>query len=358
MRRILPVVGVAGVAALALVGAQAGAANASTRVLTTGVLAPFHLSVDNGTVYAADGGLNKVIKVDASGTVRNVASGPTPGEVAGVWVGDHGKTVAWTQTSYATGSALAKVRTNGKVVSGSTSKLETKTNPDGHVWYGMDNPNGCQQRALKTLGAPAKYQGDVNPHPYDITKVGDGWVIAEAGGNDLLKMDAKGKLSVLTVLPPQAFTFTPDMVSSLGLPSCMDYATYKFDPVPTSVTTAPDGMLYVTTLPGGPESPAFGARGSVLKVNPHTGATSLVATGFLGATDVTVSPKGDIYVAELFGGKITRIGSWGNRSTVTELPGVVSVEYSDGHLYAGQMAPTDEQGNPVPGKTGAIVRVW
>jgi len=70
-------------------------------------------------------------------------------------------------------------------------------------------------------------------------------------------------------------------------------------------------------------------------VNPWTGAATRVATGFAGATSVTQGSDGTLYVAELFGGKVTAV--------------------RNGHLYAGTLAPTDDQGNPTG--TGSIVRI-
>ena len=34
----------------------------------------------------------------------------------------------------------------------------------------------------------------------------------------------------------------------------------------------PDGRLYVTSLPGGPEDPSLGARGAIFRVTPSTGS--------------------------------------------------------------------------------------
>ena len=64
------------------------------------------------------------------------------------------------------------------------------------------------------------------------------------------------------------------------------------------------------------------------------GRTTLkrLAGGFLGATNVAIGGHGQIYVAELFGGKVSVLRH-GDVSTVAKLPHPAGVEYSDGKLY-------------------------
>ena len=107
--------------------------------------------------------------------------------------------------------------------------------------------------------------------------------------------------------------------------------TYGFEPVPTDVE-AHGGKLYVTTLAGGPEDPSLGARSSVYRINPWTGAVDQLATGLLGATDLAVSPSGTVYVTELFGGRVVKLTS-GGFETVVELPEPAAVEFARGRLY-------------------------
>ena len=114
-------------------------------------------------------------------------------------------------------------------------------------------------------------------------------------------------------------------------PSCAG-ETYAFESVPTDVERV-GRALYVTTLPGGPESPALGARGSVYKI--QRGVARKVAGGFLGATNLDVI-RGRIYVSELFAGKITKLGK-GGRFTRYNVPGAVAVEATRKHLYIGAM---------------------
>lgn len=142
------------------------------------------------------------------------------------------------------------------------------------------------------------------------------------------------------MLPVQPYTITAEVAAAYGMPDCLIGAVYRFEPVPTAVTQGPDGMLYVTTLPGGPEDPSLGGRGSVYRVDPSTGAYQRLYGRLLGPTDIAVTPNGDIYVAELFAGRLTCIvPSLHSRYTVATLPNIVSVAYGYGHLYAGTSVP-------------------
>ena len=111
--------------------------------------------------------------------------------------------------------------------------------------------------------------------------------------------------------------------------------TYAFEAVPTDVEVGKDGWLYVSTLPGGPEDPSLGARGRVYRVDPRTGKNQLIARGFAGATNLALGKRGEIYVTELFAGRISVIKHGEVKPYVT-LPGALSVETDrKGNLWAG-----------------------
>ncbi len=140
-------------------------------------------------------------------------------------------------------------------------------------------------------GGGEGYSGILEAHPYKVASLRDGSrVVADAAGNDLIRVTTGRKTSTLAVLPPQ----------------------------PVVVTA---------------EDPSLGARGSLYRVNTVTGAVELVATGFLGATDLAVAPNGTVYVAELFGGRISKVVD-GSPQTVAEVPFPAAVEWAKGTLYA------------------------
>jgi hypothetical protein len=197
-------------------------------------------------------------------------------------------------------------------------------------------------------------KGGIDSHPYAVAALPDGnWVVADAGGNDLLRVTPRGKVSTLAVLPRQATRITQQAATALKLPACVVGAVYHFEPVPTDVQVSGRGFV-VSLLPGGPEDPSLGARGSVQWVDWKTGKARKLAGNFLGATNVAVGPRGWIFVAELFAGKISVIAD-GHVLKYADLPGVVSLDWGNDRLYAGTMAPTDDQGKPT-GK-GSIVSI-
>ena len=82
--------------------------------------------------------------------------------------------------------------------------------------------------------------------------------------------------------------------NTVEVPACVAGHEYAFEPVPTDVELGPDGWLYVSSLPGGPEDPSLGARGAVFRVSPWTGHVRLWAEDILSPTGIAVSDSGDV----------------------------------------------------------------
>lgn len=346
-------------AALAAAGALALAAPASAapthhsgpprvKVLSSAVTAPYQLAATHGTIFVGDGGTSSVLKY-SHGRLSTVASGPAGGEVSGVAVNRRGD-LAWTSSvgdeTGITVSQLTVRPRRGAAFTVDLKAYEAAHNPDAGVRYGIDNPTDCQSKAFEPLGG-ATYTGLVDSHAYAVAPLGrDAWVVADAGGNDLLKVDRRGRVSTLAVLPRQATTITAAAAGALGLPDCVVGAVYHFEAVPTDVEPSGHGLV-VSLLPGGPEDPSLGARGAVYAVSLN-GHAHRLAGGFLGATNVAVGPRGRIYVAEFFAGRISVIER-GSVRPYTELPGVLSLVWSKGGLYAGTIG-----GESAP---GSLVRI-
>jgi hypothetical protein len=324
-------------------------------VKSTSLATPFNLAFTRSRVLVADGTLNLVGKLASDGTVTPLATNQ-PG-ASGVAVGRDGRTMAFTTTvtdpatfeNSASGLNVWGVR--GKRSYIDTLAYETANNPDSIYSYGVANPSQCVTDALTAAGFPVSYTGHVDSHAYSVAAYGRGWVVADAGANALLSVSRKGTVGTLAVLPPQPAQISAEAAAALGLPDCVVGVTYAFEAVPTDVEVGRDGFLYVTTLPGGPESAALGARGKLWRVNPWSGRATELAGGFLGATNLALGKHGLIYVSELFAGKISVVKGT-KKSDFVSLPGVVAVETDQrGQLWAATL------GNENPPAPGTIVQV-
>ncbi len=319
-------------------------------VKSAALAAPFNLDLNHGKVLVADGGLNLVGKLKHDGTIKTLAA-DQPG-ASGIATSRNGRFLAFTTTvtDQATfensASGLNIWGPRGKRVYADTHAYEVKNNPDKINSYGPRSSDACVTKALGP-----RYRGQVDSHSYSVASFGDKWVVADAGANTLWKIDSRGNIRTLAVLPAQPTKITKQMATALDLPGCTVGVTFDFEPVPTDVEVGRDGYLYVTTLPGGPEDPRAGARGKLWKVNPYSGNAWVIASGFAGATNLAIGRHGEIYVAEFFGGKISVV-KWGKKSTYLTLPGVVAVETSkSGQLWAATM------GNEDPPAPGTIVKI-
>lgn len=308
---------------------------------------------------------------DSSAPSTRSRAGATPSspggpqsEVAGIDVIDGGRTSAFTSSNQDHSATSLTIRSKGhRDVVADLSTYEKRVNPDKRNTYGVVAggkscaPGELDAFFMKNWGVPATYRGQVDSHPYAVAYLGDGaWAVADAGGNDILRVDRRGHVSTIAVLPPQPLKLSAGQVAALGLPSCLTDATYNFEPVPTDVERGHEGRLWVSTLPGGPESPSLGARGSVYTVIPWRHSTKRVATGFLGATNLALGHDGSVYVAELFGGKVTRLNP-GRTSTVLRTARPLSIEIHDDWLYVGTLADiTFDPGAPVVKSPGSITR--
>lgn len=304
------------------------------RTLSSSVGAPFNLQVDGRRVLVADGGPGYVGMLQRNGSVTPiVADVPGASGVAtrGAWLA-YTSTVTNEETFENSASGLHIRKPGGRTTYADTTAYEARHNPDGRTHYGPRSTDPCVVGAVGP-----RYTGMLDSHAYSVASYRHGWLVADAGANDLLSVSDSGRISTVATFPAQPTKVTAEQAAALGMPACVAGVTYDFEPVPTDVEVGRDGTIYVTTLPGGPEGPELGARGSLWKVNPRTHSVKRIATGFAGATNLAIGKHGAVYVAELFGGKISVV----NRhrvSTLVDLPGVVSVEAAaNGRLYAGTM---------------------
>lgn len=153
----------------------------------------------------------------------------------------------------------------------------------------------------------AQYEFEANPaggptdsNPFGVLAEPDGIVVADAGANALLRVDHRGRITTLAVLPP--------------VPGS------NADSVATSIARGPDGAYYAGELTGVPFA-AGAAR--VFRIVPGE-PPQVFATGFTTIIDLAFGADGSLYVLQhstgpmFFAGpgNIIRVAPDGARSIV------------------------------------------
>ncbi len=345
-------------AVLGLAGAVSGAgpaqAGAAAAPIAGGLVGPLGLDIaPDGSALVAEAFRGAITRVQMDGTRSTVVE--QPGEVEGPLADGDGVVFAFSGKG-GRGAPVAQLRrwtpTGGVEVLGYLGGHEVEQNPDSTNTYGFQGLSAsCVQRVPKGMlphrGRP--YSGTVDSHPYSTARTAPGtYVVADAGGNDLVEVGPGSTTRTVAVLPPVPVVVTPAMARANHLPECVVDHVYRLEPVPTDVEVGPDGLLYVTSLAGGPEDGSLGGTGGVFRVNPTTGAVTRIAAGLAGATGLAVDQAGRIWVSELFGGRVSLVRG-GVAHPVASLPLPAALEVSHGVLYA-----TADVFNP---DGGVLVRV-
>lgn len=301
-----------------------------------------------GTVYVSESFTGKVLRVKGHGTTRTVAQ--AQGFAAGLALGTGRNTLYYLADGH-----LNVLRGKTTTSLADLAAYEAANNPDSGNTYGFQGLSAQCAAQIPAEIPSQPYPGMVDSNPYAVATWRHGSVIvADAGGNSLLRVSKSGRISTLAVLPPVPLTVTAQMATGMGLPECTVGKVFNFEPVPTDVEVGRNGMLYVTSLPGGPEDASLGARGGVYRVNPWTGKSTRIASGFLGAVDLALDRHGRIYVAEMFGNAISKVVRGGPKKIRTlTMPG--ALEYANGRLYATAGAYEFGPTGPVPNTNGKVV---
>jgi hypothetical protein len=151
----------------------------------------------------------------------------------------------------------------------------------------------------------------VDTNPFDVQSLGgEAALVADAGGNDLLRVSNQGQISVLAVFPNEIVSTAnikqlsgcqpADVAGFCGLPPLL-----PAQPVPTSIAVGPDGYIYVGELKG---FPAPTGESNIWRIAPWASwaqcGSSLDCVkafdgGFTSIIDLAFGPDGRLYVAEL-----------------------------------------------------------
>jgi hypothetical protein len=317
-----------------------GSAETAPVPVTDRLVGPLHISAGrHGSVTVSESFAGRLTRVDANG--NQVVLYETPDwDVAGN--AQRGGTT-YVLESQGAGPDPAPLAGHVRIIDedghqrtlGDFAALETEDNADGGIRYGYrDLPAGCEAKLPANM--PANYTGEVDSHPYGIAVTEHTIYVADAGANSVVSVDiASGDTETVAVLPPRSYKITAEAAASNGLPDCVVGTTYDFEAVPTDVAVGPDGWLYVTSLPGGPEDPALGPRGAVFKVDPDGGEVRLVADDIMTPTGLALDDHGDMYVASLFGKGVLRIDpDSGEQTLVLAASFAADVDLCGDLLYA------------------------
>jgi sugar lactone lactonase YvrE len=172
---------------------------------------------------------------------------------------------------------LIRVRPSGEwSVEAAISDFEAATNPDG---------------------------GPVDSNPFGVLAEPGHQLVADAGGNSLVRVDADGSISLVAV-----FARVP-----AGAPTS--------EAVPTEVKRGPDGALYVSILSG---VPFTAGNAGIYRVVPGE-APELYVGGFKTITDFDIAPDGTLWIVQyassptFFGGPglLIRVDRDGTRTVVS-----------------------------------------
>ncbi len=261
---------------------------------------PFEISDGPGrTLYVTEAEIGQVTAVDpVRHTARPVITG-VAGANGAVKVGSRfailtgeGGGPPDTATRLASGAVPAAVTTSsvapddlsasvllarpGKAPTRLASLLanELTNNPDGQTQFG---PDGNPTDSLS------------NPFYLINDRSGKGLVIvADGGGNAVLRVDRKGKISNFFI-PPVIKTG-----ACAGVPNNDPVPGTGCDPVPTGLAYGPRNTLYVSTL-----SSEVPGEGRVYVLDAHSGKVKKVISGLNAPTGVAVDWCGNVYVSEL-----------------------------------------------------------
>jgi len=129
---------------------------------------------------------------------------------------------------------------------------------------------------------------DIDSNPVGLVRQGEGYIVADAGGNAVVRASHTGTFTTIAVLPPGSALAPP----FLGLPPGTQIPT---DSVPTSVVQGPDGAYYISQLTGFPFEKG---DANIWRVVPGQ-APTVYASGLTNLTDLAFAPDGSLYTVEI-----------------------------------------------------------
>lgn len=161
--------------------------------------------------------------------------------------------------------------------------------------------------------------GNLDSNPFGLAlRPGGGFLVADAGSNDVLSVSAAGDISTLGVLPAR--------------PNPLPFGPPVFQSVPTAIAVGPDGAYYVSQLTGFPFVPG---AANVYRIDPNTNAMSLAYDGFTNIIDLAFDAQGDLLVLQISSNGLAAAPSNGLLVKIAAGSGQRSIIASDGLSFPG-----------------------
>lgn len=330
----------AGLTALALVGATTPATAAPAErsaPVAKGLLSPLSLAVaEDGTVYYAQNFAGTLHQREPGRKARTIFTVRKSGDEVGA-VSERAGVVTFATTSSTGQTALRQRTATGRLRAlADLDAFEKRRNPDRATRYGIRGLAPACAAQFPAEGPPATYSGIVESHPYATATTARAVYVADAAANTVLRV-RRGKVSTVAVLPPVPVRVTASLAATMELPECAIGSTYRFESVPTDVEVARNGELYVSTLPGGPEDGSMTGHAAVYRIDPGSKRPTArkVVGGLTSVTGIALSPRCDVYAAQLFAGSVVKVRKGTQRLRTVRramLPG--DVEWGTRGLYA------------------------
>lgn len=353
-----------------LVMAPAQAAAPKPTTIAKGLITPLRAAIaPDGTAYVSQNFIGSIVKVKKGKKPKTIYQAKQEGAEAGA-VSLRGSKLTFAVTPadaippdarLSSGRALLRSHlTRARSAAapsatvytydtkrGKTKKLadvgafENAKNPDKNV-YGIVGLDEECATALSDAGLPflLPYSGEPYSHPYATTSDGKHTYLADAGANDVVSIDGKGKVKAVAVLPrvklvldEHTIALLEPLLEGAELPDCVTGLSYYGEPVPTDIERGKDGKLYVSTLGGGVGEAL--PLGSVYRIDPKSGKTTKVAGGLFAPTGLAIDAKGGMYVSQLFTGEILKLKKGGGKpSTFASTMMPAEVEAGPGGIWA------------------------
>jgi hypothetical protein len=323
-------------------------------VIAEGLDNPRHLAVDaEGTVWVAEAGAagadcvttgegeeEMQVCYGMTGSVTNATTGetlielPSVSDPSGAFAsGPHGVAVTDSGEVYVvTGeNFLPAEMTPEGIPTDAFGALLHVTEEGGYevvvdlIAYEEENNPAADTETI-TDGQP-----EVHSNPYSVIAVGETLYVVDAGGNDILKVEADGTVTTFGVLGPIEVPAFDEEGQPTG-------ETRMAQPVPTDIAQGPDGAFYVTTLGGEVAGHAQVVRFEDLDGDGDAleeGEMTIYADDLSNAVGVDVDAAGNVYVAQLVNDFATA-----NPGDPTTLIGAVVVIAADGtqtQLFEGDL---------------------